>query len=53
MSAFALAMGTRYSLWAAPTGSLVFAGAYTGKNSTSHGIYAFHWDADAGTLEPL
>jgi 6-phosphogluconolactonase len=53
LSAFTLAAGTRSSLWAAPTGSLLFAGTYTGKDSTSRGIYAFHWDADAGTLEPL
>lgn len=31
----------------------MFAGTYTDKGSTSLGIYAFRWDADAGTLESL
>jgi 6-phosphogluconolactonase len=52
LSAFALAAGTRSTLLAAPTASLVFAGTYTDKGG-SRGIYAFHWDADAGTLESL
>ena len=31
----------------------MFAGTYTDKGSTSLGIYAFRWDADAGTLASM
>jgi 6-phosphogluconolactonase len=50
LSAVALAARTR--AWASqPT---LFAGTYTNeKGSTSQGIYAFLWDADAGTLASL
>ena len=50
LSAVALATQTR--AWASqPT---LFAGTYTNdKGSTSQGIYAFLWDADAGSLSPL
>jgi 6-phosphogluconolactonase len=53
LSAFSLVAGSQSKLWANPTGSLMFAGTYTDKSSTSRGIYTFRWDADAGTLEPL
>jgi 6-phosphogluconolactonase len=50
LSAVALASNTR--AWASqPT---LFAGTYTNqKGSTSQGIYAFLWDADAGALSSL
>jgi 6-phosphogluconolactonase len=48
----ALALATPVRSWASqPT---LFAGTYTNdKGSTSQGIYAFLWDADAGSLSPL
>jgi 6-phosphogluconolactonase len=48
----AVALAARTPAWASqPT---LFAGTYTNeKGSTSHGIYAFLWDADAGSLAPL
>jgi 6-phosphogluconolactonase len=52
LSAVALAARTR--LWAGEPAGLIFVGTYTNdKGSTSRGIYAFRWDADAGTLAPL
>jgi 6-phosphogluconolactonase len=48
----ALALSVRTRGWAATPGGLIFAGTYTDKG-TSQGIYAFHWDADAGTMTPL
>ena len=52
LSAVALAARTRS--WASESAGLVFVGTYTNDNgSTSRGIYAFRWDADAGTLAPL
>jgi len=52
LSAVALAARTRS--WASETAGLIFVGTYTNdKGSTSRGIYAFRWDADAGTLAPL
>jgi 6-phosphogluconolactonase len=52
LTAAALAVRTR--AWAGEPASLMFAGTYTKDNgSTSKGIYAFRWDADAGTLAPL
>lgn len=55
LSALAMAAGTRSTpkLWASAQDRLIFAGTYTDKNSTSRGIYAFRWDADAGTMAPL
>ena len=55
LSALLLAIGwpAAPGLWAASGPSLMFAGTYTDKRSTSLGIYAFRWDADAGTLESL
>jgi 6-phosphogluconolactonase len=55
LSAVVLATRVRFTpwLWASATGNLMFAGVYTDKGSTSKGIYAFHWDADEGTLAPL
>jgi 6-phosphogluconolactonase len=44
--------GTR-RLWAGEPDGLVFAGTYTDHGSTSHGIYAYRWDADSGTMTPL
>ena len=39
---------------ASSNNSVLFAGTYTNdKGSTSKGIYAFLWDADAGALSPL
>ena len=50
----ALALAARTRSWAAEPRALIFAGTYTkDKGSTSQGIYAFRWDADSGTLEPL
>ena len=50
----ALALAARIRSWAAEPTGLIFAGTYTkDKGSTSQGIYAFRWDADAGTLAPL
>src|ERR1700692_2659589 len=50
----ALALAARTRSWAAEPRALIFAGTYTkDKGSTSRGIYAFRWDADAGTLAPL
>src|SRR5271156_4048487 len=52
LSAVALAARTRS--WASEPTGLIFVGTYTNdKGSTSRGIYAFRWDADAGTLAPL
>jgi 6-phosphogluconolactonase len=52
LSAVALAARTRS--WASEPAGLIFVGTYTNdKGSTSRGIYAFRWDADAGTLAPL
>ena len=52
LSAVALAAGARS--WASEPTGLIFVGTYTNdKGSTSRGIYAFGWDADAGTLAPL
>jgi len=52
LSAVALAASTRS--WASEPAGLIFVGTYTNdKGSTSRGIYAFGWDADAGTLAPL
>jgi 6-phosphogluconolactonase len=52
LSAVALAARTRS--WAGEPAGLIFVGTYTNdKGSTSRGIYAFRWDADAGTLAPL
>ena len=49
----ALALAARVRGWAATPPALIFAGTYTDKGSTSQGIYAFRWDADAGTMTPL
>jgi 6-phosphogluconolactonase len=49
----ALAFSARVRGWAATPAGLIFAGTYTDKGSTSRGIYAFRWDADAGTMTPL
>jgi 6-phosphogluconolactonase len=52
LSAVALAARTRS--WASEPAGHIFVGTYTNdKGSTSRGIYAFRWDADAGTLAPL
>jgi 6-phosphogluconolactonase len=52
LSAVALAARTRS--WASEPAGLIFVGTYTNdKGSTSRGIYAFRWDADAGTLTLL
>jgi 6-phosphogluconolactonase len=52
LSAVALAAHTRS--WAREPAGLIFVGTYTNdKGSTSRGIYAFRWDADAGKLAPL
>jgi 6-phosphogluconolactonase len=48
----ALALSSRGRGWAAAPSQQLFAGTYTDKG-TSRGIYAFGWDADAGTLAPL
>jgi 6-phosphogluconolactonase len=48
----ALAVASRVGSWASEPSSLLFAGTYTNdKGSTSQGIYAYRWDADAGSLE--
>jgi 6-phosphogluconolactonase len=48
----ALAVASRAASWASEPGRLLFAGTYTDdKGSTSQGIYAYRWDADAGALE--
>jgi 6-phosphogluconolactonase len=50
----AVALAARTPLWAGEPAGLIFVGTYTNdKGSTSRGIYAFRWDADAGTLAPL
>jgi 6-phosphogluconolactonase len=50
----ALALAARTRSWASELDGLIFVGTYTNdKGSTSRGIYAFRWDADAGTLAPL
>jgi 6-phosphogluconolactonase len=52
LSAVVLAARTRS--WAAEPIGLIFVGTYTkDKGSTSHGIYAFRWEADEGTLTSL
>jgi 6-phosphogluconolactonase len=48
----ALALSAPVRGWAATPAGLIFAGTYTEKG-TSRGIYAFRWDADAGTMTPL
>lgn len=40
------------ALASVPQSSLMFVGTYTNKGS-SKGIYAYHWAADSGTLQPL
>jgi 6-phosphogluconolactonase len=54
LSALALAANAPSTprLWASSPAGLVFAGTYTDKG-TSQGIYAFRWDADAGTMTAL
>ncbi len=50
----ALPLAARFRAHASSNNSVVFAGTYTNdKSSTSKGIYAFLWDADAGALSPL
>jgi 6-phosphogluconolactonase len=50
----ALAIAARGRAFASSNNSVLFAGTYTDdKGSTSKGIYAFLWDADAGALSPL
>ena len=48
-----LALSARLQGWAATPSGLIFAGTYTDKGSSSQGIYAFRWAADAGTMTPL
>jgi 6-phosphogluconolactonase len=50
----ALTLAARGRAHASSNNSVLFAGTYTDdKGSTSKGIYAFLWDADAGALSPL
>ena len=49
----ALALFARSGDGPATPAGLIYAGTYTDKGSTSQGIYAFRWDADAGTMSPL
>jgi 6-phosphogluconolactonase len=50
----AMTLAARTRSWASEPAGLIFVGTYTNdKGSTSRGIYAFRWDADAGTLAPL
>jgi 6-phosphogluconolactonase len=54
----AVALAARTRSWAREPGGLIFAASYIKDNTkdqptAGQGIYAFRWDADAGTMEPL
>jgi 6-phosphogluconolactonase len=51
--ASAASLASRWAFAADPEANIMFVGTVTDNKSTSKGIYAFRWDADAGVAHPL